>query len=151
MKCANFYWISITGYIPVTLWKGQPDQNSMSRLSDLCNVHGWHRGTEKRPLLACIGNAGGQFKPLWIIENLSSRTSRFICDPRGCAQSKEAIQDHWLIDYSIFSVFMALAWQKCKRYKSELWSSLSSTRRSVSVDAFVQPPSQNKSYRTNQG
>ena len=45
---------------------------------------------------------------------------------RGCAQSKEAIQDHWLIDYSTVSAFGAkLSWQRCKRCKSGLWSSLS--------------------------
>ena len=44
MNYANHYRISITGYIPVTFWKGQLDQTPMLHLSDLCNVHGWHRG-----------------------------------------------------------------------------------------------------------
>ena len=47
MNYANSHWISIIGYTPVTLWKGQLDQNPMSRLSDLCNVHGCHRGLGK--------------------------------------------------------------------------------------------------------
>ena len=80
---ANFYWISITRYIPVTLWNGQLDQNPMSRLCDLCNVHGWHRDMGKRPLLVCSRNAGGWYKQLQIIGNVSSYTNRFICDLLG--------------------------------------------------------------------
>ena len=83
MNYADFHWISITRYIPVTLWKWQLDQNSMSRLSYLCNVHGWHRDMGKRPLLTCSRNAGGWYKLLQMIENLSSYTNRFICDLLG--------------------------------------------------------------------
>ena len=36
-----------------------------------------------RPLLACSRNAGGWYNLLQTIENLSSYTSRFICDPLG--------------------------------------------------------------------
>ena len=64
-------------------WKWQLEQNPMSRLSDLCNVHGWHWGMGKRPLLACSRNSGCWYKLLQIIENLSSHTNRFICDLLG--------------------------------------------------------------------
>ena len=37
----------------------------------------------KRPLLVCSWNAGGWYKLLQIIENLSSYTNRLICDPLG--------------------------------------------------------------------
>ena len=83
MNYAHFYWISITGYIKVTLWKGQLDQTPMSRLSDLWNVHGWHRVMGKRPLLAYSRNAGRWYELLQIIEKLSSHTSRFICNLLG--------------------------------------------------------------------
>ena len=46
------YYVSITGYISETFWKGQLDWNPMSRQSDLCSVHEWdrwHRGMGERP------------------------------------------------------------------------------------------------------
>ena len=51
MNYAKFYWISITGYIPVAAWKGQLDQNPMSRLAHLSNVHGRHRGMGKTAVI----------------------------------------------------------------------------------------------------
>ena len=48
---ANFYWISITVYIPVKLWKWQLDQNPTSRLSDQCNVNEWHRNMGKTTVI----------------------------------------------------------------------------------------------------
>ena len=64
---------------------------------------------EKRLVLACCRNAGGWYKLLQFIENLSSYTGRLICDTWGCAHSKEAIQDHWLVDNSTVSAFGACA------------------------------------------
>ena len=68
----------------------------------------------KRPLLACNRNAGGWYKLLQIIENLSSCINRCISacaflTSWGCAQSKEAIHDHWLVDNSTASAFGAYA------------------------------------------
>ena len=45
--------------------------------------------------------------------------------PWGCAQSKEAIQDHWLVDYSSLPSGFMPSWQKCKRCNSGPGSSLS--------------------------
>ena len=57
MNYANFYCISITGYIQVALWNEQLGQHPMSRLSDQCSVHGWHCGMGKT-LLACSRDTG---------------------------------------------------------------------------------------------
>ena len=104
-----FYWITITGYIPVVLWKGQLDKNPMPRLSDQCNVHRWHRSMGITTLLGCNRNAGGWYKLL-----ISSKTCHHtqvdsFVPSGGCAQSKEASQDHWLVDYSTVSAFGAYA------------------------------------------
>ena len=63
----------------------------------------------KQPLLACSRNAGGWYKLLQIMENLSSYIVDSFVTSRGCPQSKEAIQDHWLLDYSTASAFEAYA------------------------------------------
>ena len=83
-----FYWISITGYIPVTLWKGQLDKNPVSRLSDRCNVHWWHRGMEKTTVIGVYYDCWRLVYTIRIIENLSSYTSRFIC---GDARSRKKL------------------------------------------------------------
>ena len=63
----------------------------------------------KRPLLTCSRNAGGWYKLLQIIEKLSSYVSLSFVTFWGCDQSKEALQDHWLVDYSTVSAFGAYA------------------------------------------
>ena len=66
--------------------KRQLDQNSMSRLSGMDHIEAWG----KRMLLACSRDAGGWYKLLQIIENLSSYTSRFICDLLGMSAVKRS-------------------------------------------------------------
>ena len=107
MKNANFYWISITGCIPVTLRKRQLDQNPILGVPELCNVRGWHQDIGKRPLLACSRNAGGWYKLFQIIENLSSCTSRCICDLLGMRAVERTYPR--LVDNSTASAFGAYA------------------------------------------
>ena len=54
-------------------------------------------------------NSDGWYKLLQIIENMSSCKNRAFVTSWGCAQCKEAIQDHWLVDNSIASPFGAYA------------------------------------------
>ena len=107
---AIFDWISITGYIPVTLWKLQLHQNPTSRLHDLCNVRGWHRDIGKTTV---IGRVVGMQTVSLNYYKLSKTCHHAQIDAFvtawGCAKSKEAIQDHWLVDNSTASVFGAYA------------------------------------------
>ena len=64
----------------------------------------------------------------------------------GCAQSKEAIQDHWLEDNSTVSTFGAYA-IVTKMQAVQVWTMSvcqASTRPNAGVDNFVQPSSQNR-------
>ena len=146
---ANSYWISITRYIPVTLWKGQLDQNPMSRLSDLCNVRGWHRDMGKRPLLACSRNAGGCCKLLQSIENLSSYTNRFICDLPGMRAVERSCP---------IPLAGRLFYRLCLRGLRYHDKDASGTSRDYGAlyqastrQTFVKPPPQNHGHRINRG
>ena len=84
MNCAIFFIFffggGVIGSISVTVWKGQLDQNPMSRQSKLCCVYGLHGAMGETTVIGvCSIGAGGWYKVLQIIENLSSPTSRFIC------------------------------------------------------------------------
>ena len=57
----------------------------------------------------------------------------------GCAQSKEAIQDHWLVDYS--TVYRDKDANGASRNYGAVYQAI--TRQSAGVDTFVQHPSQN--------
>ena len=68
----------------------------------------------------------------------------------GCAQSKEAIQEHWLVD-NFPSLPSGLYYRdKIASAASRDYGAVyqASTRPSASVDTFVQPASQNQDYRT---
>ena len=132
-------------------WKGQLDQNPVPRLANLCNVHGWHRGMGKLPLLACSRNVGGWCKLLQIIKNLSSYTSRFICDFPGML-ALERNYPRQLTGRLFYRLCLhGLSYRdKESNGASQNYGVVyqASTRPSAKGNTFVQPPSQNQGYRT---
>ena len=107
---ANFHSISITGYIPVTLWKWQLDQNPISRLPDLCNVRGWHRDiVENDRYWRVVGMQAVGINYYKLSKTCHHAQIDAFLTSWGCAQSKEPIQDHWLVDNSTASAFGAYA------------------------------------------
>ena len=63
----------------------------------------------KRPLLVCSRNAEDWYKLLKLSKTCHHTQVHSYVPFCGCAQSKEAIQDHWLIDYSTVPAFGAYA------------------------------------------
>ena len=123
MNYDNFNWISTTGYIPVTLWKWQLDQNPISRLPELCNVRVWHRDIGE----TTVRNADDWYKLLQIIENLSSCTSRCICDLLGMREVERSYPrpPDGRQFYRLCLRGLCYHDKDASRYKSGLWSSLS--------------------------
>ena len=67
------------------------------------------RHGKKRPLLASSRNVGGWYKLSKLSKTCHHTQVGSFVPSRGCAQSKEAIQDHWLVDNSTVSAFGAYA------------------------------------------
>ena len=105
----------------------------------------------KRPLLACSKNAGGWYKLLKIIENLSSYTIRLICDPLGMREVK--ISYPRPLAGKLFYRFCLRG--LCCSDKDASGTSRdygpvyqASTRSSASVNTFAQPPYKIESIKT---
>ena len=100
-----------------------PDVASVCMIDATCNDHIEAWG--KRMLLACSRNAGSWYKLYNLLKTCHRTQVDSFVTPWGCAQSKEAIQDHWLVDYSFLPSGFMLSWQRCKRCNSGPGSSLS--------------------------
>ena len=111
MKYANFYWISIASYILVTILNGNYIKTrcrvGLTYAMCMDDFETWG----KRPLLAYSKSAGGWYKLLqnYLKPVIIHKSMHLWPTSWGCAQSKEAIQDNWLVDNPTVSAFEAYA------------------------------------------
>ena len=143
MNYANFYWISITSYIPVTVkmaTRSKPDVASVWRMQ-CAWVISRHRENDWR----VVGMQAVDINYYKLSEIcLHAKIDAFVTS-WGCAQSKEAIQDHWLVDNSTASGFGVYA--IVTKMQALMWILLYSLHHRIRT--IVQPEDSHMPYQRN--